>query len=148
MKCVSGNKVVQLVANKVDDLNTGNHDTKSTSKGNIHGNIEKRCNNHLFSNLPFSNNSNIVYTGSSNSTINNISSSSNQSFYRREINILVMETCKQVVARENNKTSHKCKVGHVNNNCNENVGLSILNNGGVKDSRKLTAFERALALSK
>ncbi|CAB5185195.1 uncharacterized protein OCT59_007597 [Rhizophagus irregularis] len=65
----------------------------------------------------------------------------------REINILVMETCKQVVARENNKTNN-CKVGHVNNNCNENVGLSILNNGGVKDSRKLTAFERALVLSK
>lgn len=58
-----------------------------------------------------------------------------------------METCKQVVARENNKTNN-CKVGHVNNNCNENVGLSILNNGGVKDSRKLTAFERALVLSK
>lgn len=37
---VSGNKGGPI-GSKVDDLNTGNHDTKSTSKGNIHEILKK-----------------------------------------------------------------------------------------------------------
>ncbi|PKK72758.1 hypothetical protein RhiirC2_742094 [Rhizophagus irregularis] len=139
-------KVVQLVASKVDDLNTGNHDTKSTSKGNIHGNTEKGV-IIIYSQICHLATIVITFILEVQILLSIIFLHPLIKVLHREINILVMETCKQVVARENNKTNN-CKVGHVNNNCNENVGLSILNNGGVKDSRKLTAFERALALSK
>lgn len=88
--------------------------------------------------MPFNNNSNSVYTGSLIPTINNISSPSfvsNQSSTQRNQNFGDGDLQTGSVARENNKTNtskNNGKVGHVNNNCNENAELSISIVEGLK----------------
>jgi hypothetical protein len=148
-KGVSGNGG-DLISNNVNDLNTGNHNTKNTAEGNIFENTEKRSN----SSLPFNNHSNSIFTESSLSTINNIPSSSfvsNRSSTQKNQNFVDGDLqTGSVTKEENNKTNtskSNCKVGRVNNNCNENAGFSISDSVEGKDSRKLSAFERALAES-